>query len=357
MKPTSLLLNNKPFSYEQIKGGDYTISSPFEERTLLFCRQWLNGQNEFEQKTSGSTGTPKLIKISRVQMCMSAAITVSALNLSANDIALVCVDTAYIAGKMMLARAFEHQMNIIIVEPTSNPLERINTPFHFAAMVPMQIENTLINTTTKDKLADCKAILIGGAPVSIKLATQIATLKTPIYATYGMTETVSHIALQKLSSPSENYFTTMGDIHIKTNNNDQLIIKGAITNNEALITNDRIELLSPRTFKWLGRIDNVINSGGIKFQIEDIETSIALLFNDLNIVNRFFVAKNSDEYLGDKIALYIEAKSQNSFKNLKGVLKKRLAKHHLPREVFFIDNFIETGSGKVDKLAVIKNHK
>ena len=311
----------------------------------------------FEQKTSGSTGLPKLIHITRAQMVISAELTVSALNLSSNDIALVCVDTAYIAGKMMLVRAFEYQMNILIIEPSSNPLAHVNTPFHFAAMVPMQIENTLNSTTSKEKLAHCKAILIGGAPVNIKLSKQLEKLQTPIYATYGMTETVSHIALQKLSSPSENYFTTVGDVTISTNNNDQLIINGAITNNKELITNDRVRLLSPNTFIWMGRSDNVVNSGGVKFQLEDVENSIALLFNDLNIYNNFFAAKIKDEYLGDKIALYIEIENRLLPPNFKDVLKHRMAKHQFPREIILAKKFITTGSGKIDKLATINNQK
>ena len=353
--PASLLLNDKSYRYEQIKAGDYTISSPFEERTLLFCHRWLNGENEFKQQTSGSTGTPKQIKITRAQMCISAELTISTLNLKANDIALVCVDTAYIAGKMMLVRGFEHQMNIEITEPTSNPLLTFSKPFHFAAMVPMQIENILSDESTRGLISNCKAIIVGGAPVSIKLALQIAKLKTPIYATYGMTETVSHVALQKLSLPSKDHFTTIGDVSINTNNNDQLTINGTITNNKELITNDRVNLLSPTTFKWLGRIDNVINSGGIKFQLEDVETSISLLFNDLNINYRFFVTKIEDEYLGDKIALYIEGEISFVLSNFKELLKQRLPKHQFPRALILTEKFIETGSGKIDKLATINS--
>lgn len=346
-----LLLNNKSFTYEQIKAGKYKVDSAFEERTLSFCNLWLNGQKEFEQKTSGSTGPPKLIKIRRKQMLISAQQTVDALNLNPNDVALVCLDSAYIGGKMMLVRAFEHQMKIIIIEPSSNPLEKIDAPFHFAAMVPLQFENTI--KYYLEKLTNCKAILIGGAAVSQTLAAKIEDLSTPVYSTYGMTETVSHIALKRLSAPAENVYTTIGNVKVKCNSDQQLIIKGDITYNKELITNDRVEILSPTTFKWLGRTDNTINSGGVKIQLDDIEASINLLFSDLHIKNRFFLAKKMDETLGDKLVLYIENASQNLRDNLLDRLKERLEKYACPKEIISVSSFLETPSGKVNKPLII----
>lgn len=356
MYSSQLLLNNKIYSYNKIISGEYSFSSSFEERTLLFCQQWLNGQTKFEQKTSGSTGKPKLIKITRAQMVISAKQTIKALDLKANDVALVCVDPAYIAGKMMLVRAFEFRMQIVIIEPSSNPLTGVKKPFHFAAMVPMQFENVINNIETRKKLANCKAIIIGGAAVSIPLATQIEKIKCPVFATYGMTETISHIALKRLSSPQEDYYTTIGDVEIKTNSKEQLIIKGAITNNKELITNDRVQLISPTTFKWLGRIDNVINSGGIKIQLENVEISIGLLFNNLMIDNPFFIAKKSDAYLGDLIVLYIESKIPLTSFNIPYELKKYLDKFSIPKEIIYVPNFSKTNSGKINKPHIIKNY-
>lgn len=351
-----LLLNNKSYNYQQIKTGKYRVASPFEDRTLTFCKQWLNGQTEFEQRTSGSTGKPKRIKITRAQMVISANHTIKALDLKANDVALVCVDPAYIAGKMMLVRAFEFQMQIVIIEPSSNPLIGIETPFHFAAMVPMQFENVINNIETRKKLDNCKAIIIGGAPVSIPLATQIEKIKCPVFSTYGMTETISHIALERLSFPQADHYTTIGDIEITTNSKGQLIIKGSITNNKELITNDRVQLISPTTFKWLGRIDNVINSGGIKIQLENVETSIGLLFNNLMINNRFFIAKKPDAYLGEMIVLYIESKIPLTSFNIPSMLKKHLDKFSTPKEIIYVPNFHETKSGKINRPHIIKNY-
>ncbi len=355
MHPTSLLLNNKTYSYKQIRTGDYSTTTDFEANTLIFCRQWLNGQQEFEQKTSGSTGKPKTIKISRAQMQLSAEQTVKALSLHPNNIALVCIDTAFIGGKMMLVRGLEHHLQLIINEPSANPLDGLKQDFDFAAMVPMQFQNALQSNLAK--IEACKAIIIGGASVSSSLAAQIANLKTPVYSTYGMTETVSHIALKRLSSPSQNYYTTIGSIDICTNNKEQLILKGAITNNKELITNDRVQILSPTTFKWLGRIDNVINSGGIKIQLEEVEASIELLFNKLKMTNLFFIASKPDAYLGSKLVLFIEHPKLLSSENLLRKLKKHLNRFTCPKEIIYVPKFAKTSSEKIDKPTIINRVK
>lgn len=334
----------------QIKDGEYETSTPFEESTLLFCQQWLNGQQVFEQKTSGSTGKPKLIKITREQMQLSAKQTVEALGLKANDVAFVCINTAYIGGKMMLVRAFQHQLQLVINEPTSNPLESINKPVDFIAMVPMQFENSLNNHT--QKIVNCKAIIIGGASINSLLAKKIALLKTPVYSTYGMTETVSHIALKRLSIPSEKYYTTIGDIEISTNSKEQLIVKGAVTNNKKLVTNDRVQLISPTTFKWLGRTDNVVNSGGIKIQLEEVEVSIEIFFSKLRIANQFFLASKPDVYWGNRLVLFIEYPKPQNPENLLSKLKNHLTKFTCPKEVIYVPEFAKTSSGKIDKPAI-----
>jgi len=350
MNPTSLLLNNKTYSYKQIRTGDYSTTTTFEANTLAFCKQWLTNQKGFEQLTSGSTGTPKLIKITRAQMQISAKHTVEALSLKANDVALVCIDTAYIGGKMMLVRGLEHQLQLIINEPSANPLAKLKQPFDFAAMVPMQFQHALQSNSAKINV--CKAIIIGGAPVSISLQNKIANISTPIYSTYGMTETVSHIALKRLSSPSQNYYTTIGGVKICTNSKEQLIVKGAITSNKDLVTNDRVQILSSTTFKWLGRVDNVINSGGVKIQLEAVEASIELFFNKLKITNQFFLASKPDAYWGNKLVLFIEYPKLLPPETLLSKLKKSLAKFTCPKEIIYVPKFAKTSSGKIDKPAI-----
>ncbi|MCB0495435.1 MAG: AMP-binding protein [Cyclobacteriaceae bacterium] len=354
MATSTLLLNGTEYTYDQIKQGAYKTSNDFEERTLDFCREWLNGKEEFEQKTSGSTGIPKSITIYRKQMVISAQQTIKALNLKANDVALVCVDSSYIAGKMMLVRAFEHKLKIIVEEPTANPFEHITQPVHFVALVPLQLQNTLDDKKSVEKLKVCKAVLVGGAPVSAHLESALARIKTPVFGTYGMTETVSHIALKRLSDPAEDFYTVIGDTQLSVNENDELIIKGSLTNNKSLVTKDRVTLLSPTTFVWLGRTDNVINSGGVKIQIEEVEASISLLFERLGIGNRFFLDALKDKKLGQKLVLFIEGYDTEVPSNLMDKLKMQLEKYECPREIVFVPVFDETSTGKIDRRSSIE---
>lgn len=354
MTTNTLLLNGKEYTYEAIKKENYKTSSPFEKSALEFCKEWLNGKQEFIQKTSGSTGIPKTIKIHRDLMIISAKQTVKALKLKANDVALVCVDPAYIAGKMMLVRSFEHNLKIIIVEPSSNPLEQVNQPFHFVAMVPLQLQNVLNNSDTLYKLNKCKAVLVGGAPVSAHLSSQLAILEIPVFSAYGMTETVSHIALKRLSRLQENFYTVIGDTILNVNKEDELIINGSLTDNKELKTNDRVKLLSPTTFVWLGRTDNVINSGGVKIQLERVESSISLLFERLELQNRFFLEATKDETLGQKLILFIEGHENNIPDNLMNKLKMQLEKYQCPREIVYVTEFNETSTGKIDRRASIE---
>ncbi len=353
MTPTSLLLNNKTYSYEQIRTGDYATNSVFEKTTLTFCQQWLNAQQEFAQQTSGSTGKPKTISITRAQMQLSAKLTVKALKLKPKSIALVCIDTAYIGGKMMLVRALEHQLQLVIKEPSSNPLKEMEQQFDFAAMVPLQFENTL--KFYPNKIQNCSAIILGGAPVSQSLANQIAQLNIPVFSTYGMTETVSHIALKRLSQPKEKYFKIIGDTKIGINNQKQLVITGAITNKQKLITNDRVKLISSNQFEWLGRADNVINSGGIKIQLEEIERPIEHYFEKLNIKNRFFLYGIPDDYLGTKLILCIESENVINLISEMDFSLIEIDKRRHPKEIIYINSFVKTNAGKINRRSSFQN--
>ena len=194
-----LHLNEKKISYDEIKSGDAVGNTPFEQSTLAFCRQWLNGQGLFSLKTSGSTGEPKPISISRYQMRLSAQQTIDFFDLKPADTVLVCLNTAYIAGIMMLTRALAAGAHIIAIEPTGNPLLDTNQQIDFLAVVPLQLQQILDNSATKSQLENCRAAIVGGAPVSIKLQEKLQNSAATVYATFGMTETLTHFALRRLN--------------------------------------------------------------------------------------------------------------------------------------------------------------
>jgi len=354
----SLLLNEKEFSFNKIKEGNFAAQTPFEKSTLEFCQRWLNGEKKFELQTSGSTGVPKKIILSRNAMEASAWQTVNALKLKTGYTSLVCLDTKYIAGQMMLVRSLVLGMNIVAVEPSGNPLENINEQIDFVALVPLQLEN-IVNHSL-EKFNHIRCAIIGGTAVSNSLKSQISdlipiTIGTQIYATYAMTETLSNIALQKLNGENEqDYFEAFEKINLRLDSRGCLCINADYLSEE-VITNDLVELIDNKKFKWLGRIDNIINSGGIKIIPEKIETVIEKVFDSLQIKNRFFIAGLPNEKLGQHISLILEGESMNNTLQEKIIeeIKKQLTKYELPKEFLFVEKFIETNTGKINRKETI----
>lgn len=327
----------------------------YHQKTWEFCEQWSAGQEVFYLQTSGSTGSPKTISISRKQMKASAFMTQKALDLKPDYKALVCLNTEFIAGKMMLVRALETGMTMYIVYPVSNPL--IDLPqdlvFDFAAMVPYQIQSILEETPEKlSKLNSMKALIIGGAPISNSLEKSIQLIKAPVYSTYGMTETVSHIALRRINGfDASDAFTVLSDIEINTDSRSCLQIKGPVTNYEIIVTNDVVELLNEKQFKWKGRADHIINSGGLKIQAEELELKISYIFQDLHIIKRFIVIGLANDSFGDVVALLIEGSLDADTETKLNIrLKTDLLKHEIPKNIFHLDFFEETLSGKIDRI-------
>ncbi len=358
MNDNFLLLNGKKFYYDEIANYSFRNSIPlngYETKTLEFCRSWLNGIQEFPIQTSGSTGTPKTISLSRQQLEASARRTIKLLNLQKGDTTLVCLNTEYIAGMMMLARGFMADLQMIIVEPIGNPITLVDRDVNiaFASFVPMQLQTILYESPDAlSQLNNMKGILVGGAPVSPNLQRELQRIKAPIYHTYGMTETASHIALRRLNGPdAADYYNVLDGIEVGLDKRGCLTIKGDVTNDELLATNDIVELLTSRRFKWIGRVDNIINSGGVKVQVEKVELAIAEAFADITDSPRFFIAPQPDELLGDKVVLILEGKpfSKEEEAKLMDKLRNMLRKFEVPKDIYYSPAFSETSSGKLSR--------
>ncbi len=347
-------LNGVIYTFDQLKSGSFKSgNNPFEESTLGFCQDWLTGKQEFKLQTSGSTGSRKIITVSRQQMEASARLTIEALQLKSNDTSLVCLDTKYIAGQMMLVRSLTHRMNIVVVDPSSNPFESIplSLSVDFAAFVPYQLE-TILNSTHSIRLGNLKHSIIGGAPLDLKTREALHSMACKFYATYGMTETLSHIALQQLNGEqSQDYFEALDKITIGKDARGCLTIHANYLGPEKIITNDLVELISPKKFRWLGRWDNIINSGGIKVVPEKVELEVQKIFEDLNLKNRFFVFGFPDDRLHQKVVLLIEgsAFANETQAKIEMKLEEKLDHYHRPKELRFIPNFKETENGKVKR--------
>jgi len=248
----------------------------------------------------------------------------------------------------MLVRGMELGLTMYVVAPSSQPFAELtdDLSIDFTAVVPLQLK-TLLETGQHDRLNSLNVLIVGGAPVNSSLLTQIQQLSVPVFSTYGMTETVSHIALRKLNGldASESY-TLLDGVEADTDERDCLRLRGAVTNHEWIQTNDVVIFKDATHFQIMGRADNIINSGGVKIQLEKVERAIEQIWNRSE---RFFVWWKPDERLGQKLILVTENTQITDKENLNKELQKLLNPYEIPKEVYTVKKFVETATGKVDK--------
>ncbi|WP_420152463.1 AMP-binding protein [Siphonobacter sp.] len=329
----------------------------YEAQALHFCQQWLSGQSHFQLQTSGSTGTPKVITLTRAQMQASARLTAETFQLQPGDRALCCLNVHYIAGVMMLVRTLECGLRTFLTEPSSDPLPTA-VPLDFAAFVPLQLQHLLEKPSASvPQLNQMKAIIIGGAAVSQALHTALQIIQAPVYATYGMTETVSHIAIRRLNGTEQSdYFQALPGVVLGLDDRDCLHITAAASNFERIQTNDVVEMQDGGRFRILGRADHIINSGGIKIQLEEVERWVEPILQDYYPGKRFFAWGFPDERLGQALTLVIEAESLAPEQNqeLLQQLKNQLPAYKSPRSLRTVQAFQHTPTEKVDKRATVQ---
>ncbi len=331
----------KKFAYEFIKEGEV-----YEQDAGHFLLDWLNDKDYIIVQTSGSTGKPKKLKVYKQHMINSANATGVFFKSEENTTALLCLSANYIAGKMMLIRAMVLGWKIDLIPPKTNPLDNVYKQYDFCAMVPLQLDNSL------NRLHLIKKLIVGGGPVSENLKELIQGVKTKIFETYGMTETVSHIAARRINPKKKDkkdahFFKALPNITLSTDDRNCLIIKAPLLNDETIITNDVVALKTYKKFLWKGRYDNVINSGGVKLYPEEIETKLQLL-----IGYRFFIAAIPDDVLGDKVVLIIETDDDKiTSLSIKEAMQNlaTLDKYEIPKKIYFLPQFIETDTGKVQR--------
>ena len=335
----SFQLNGHSFASEKELIG---YASNVSKSLCDFLTEWFNEQAFVLVKTSGSTGKPKEIFLRKDYMKNSAIATGEFFKVQKETRALCCLPIEYIAGKMMVVRGLILGWHLDVVEPSSNPLEKLDQYYNFSAMVPLQLQNSL------DKIHRIEQLIVGGGVVSHKLQEAIQQVPTKIFATYGMTETITHIAVKPLNLASNGaespHYKLLPNISVSTDRRGCLVIQAPKVSDEVIVTNDMVEIVSEKEFVWKGRFDNVINSGGIKLHPEDIERKLSSY-----ITSRFFVAGIPDEQLGEKLVLLMEGKKDAILLNKVETLHQILAKFEVPKEVHFISQFIETPTGKIQR--------
>ncbi|WP_431134453.1 AMP-binding protein [Psychroserpens mesophilus] len=336
-------LNGTSFNHEELVEVAYNLikeGEPYEKSAGNFLLDWLDSKDHVMVSTSGTTGLPKMIKLSKAAMVNSAIMTGDFFGINPGNKALHCLPSRYISGKMMLVRAMILGLELDMIAPTLYPAYDDEKHYDFCAMIPLQLKNSL------NRLHNIKTLIVGGASVSKPLIEKVQTLNTNIFETFGMTETISHIAVKKLNQNPTHIkgFKVLPHVSISKDNRGCLVIDAPKLSKDTIVTNDVVELISEHQFELVGRYDNMINSGGVKVFPELIE----LKLQDL-IQHRFFIASEKDNDFGQKVILVIESQNTDFDKDV----FSQLEKYEIPKAVYNIPKFIETETGKLQRKKIL----
>ena len=330
-----------------------------------FISEWNNDAQTIHVQTSGSTGAPKKMNVRKDKMIESAKMTCNFLALQPGDTALLCMNLDYIGAKMMVVRSLVRQLRLIQVAPSGHPLATVDVPITFAAMVPLQVYNSLQVPEEREKLRQIKHLIIGGGAVDDVLAAQLHDFPHAVWSTYGMTETLSHIALRRLNGlESSSWYTPLQGIKVTTNADDCLVIDAPMLCDSPIVTNDMAEIRATSTsegqdalaFRIIGRRDNVINSGGVKIQMEELERLMRPF-----LTMPYMVTKRKSEKFGEIVVLMVEKEGDDEgatveekselpiLRAIHKLLHRALPRYWEPRLYLSVDRIPMTETGKPNR--------
>ena len=299
-----------------------------------FLTSWFDENDFILVKTSGSTGTPKEIKLKKIDLISSSKLTADYFNLKPGDKVINCLPVEYIAGKMMLVRSLVLGLDLYLFPVNSSPIKQIQKNYDLIAFTPMQLENSILFI---DRI---KNVLVGGSAVNENLKQKILNINTNVYETYGMTETITHIAVRNLTK-GENEFTTLPGIEIGKRDNC-LFIKPNHLSIEMVQTNDIVQFTNKNKFLLIGRRDFIINSGGVKLNPETIEKKLAKY-----ISADFVISSIDNSKFGEVVALVFKKNIPDNYNKA----FTHLSKYEIPKEVLVIENFPEN-NGKINRVKI-----
>lgn len=344
----SLLIDGMCYTSEDVErltdGEMETFPSAVRE-VLLFLKRWFDDSPVLTVHTSGSTGVPKQLIVRKDRMMQSARLTCEALGLYPGDKALLCMNLRYIGAMMVVVRSLVAGLNLIVRPASGHPLCDIDTPLRFAAMVPLQVYNTLSVPSERRRLEQTDILIIGGSAVDDSLLAPIHLLPGAVYSTYGMTETLSHIALRRLNGDeASDYYIPFPSVSLSQSADGALVINAPLLCDEVLYTNDIVHLCPDNSFLVLGRKDNIINSGGIKIQAEEVERLLRPLLKGM-----FVITAVPDARLGEAVVLLAENLPELS--SLRKQAESMLPLYHCPRYFRVVEAIPQAGNGKIDRMA------
>ena len=344
------ILNDQTYTKEELLfAGEAICKSAGESRwkkdIFNFISGLLNPEIPLLHKSSGTTGEPKTFSLKREAMIRSSRSTLAHFGIPKGASVLLCLPVEYIAGKMMVVRALTGGLNLIITEPSGRPINHIRRPIDFGAMVPLQLHETLVNN---DPLHLLGTLLIGGGEIHQDLRKRIEGLKnTEVHETFGMSETYTHFASRRINGDHpESYFNALPGVTISVDNRGCLVAELPGITDEPVVTNDLVRLRDDTRFEWLGRIDNVINSGGIKIFPETLELKMqGILHCELGL------CAIPDQKLGEKLVLVIKEEAETpSEKHIMNILRAELEKHEIPGHIVCHPELPRNKSMKVDRV-------
>ena len=340
-------LNGLSYQFDDL----YELAVDFEKSQTLheieigkFLIEWLNNNNYISVPTSGSTGAPKKINILKAHTINSAIATGTFFELPCETRALLCLPASYIAGKMMLVRAIILGWDLYIKAPEKDAITQYDRDYDFVAMVPYQVHYSL------KSLNKIKKLIIGGGAISVDLNDQLQHVDTEVFATYGMTETITHIAVRRINGLAKSdYYNALPNVKFSLDKRDCLVIEASEVSDDKVVTNDLVKIISPSSFQYLGRIDNVVNSGGVKLFPEQIEAKLAK-FIDV----QFIIASEKNQTLGEQLILILEEDSSELIPDIKTAFST-LSNYERPKKVYSFSKFPFTETGKIKRSELLDN--
>lgn len=323
-----------------------TLSTPTIVTLQEFLSEWHSDSPTIRVRTSGSTGTPKEMLVEKERMMHSARMTCDFLHLGKADTALLCMPLDYIAGKMMVVRSIVSGMHLKCIVPSSHPLDNIDTIPDFIAMTPMQVAKTMENPVEMDRFCNVRTVIIGGGTIDTALEERLRKCPNAVWSTYGMTETLSHIAMRRVSGPEASlWYTPLSGVSIMLSSDSTLIIDAPLLHEGVLHTNDIAEMNAEGQFRIIGRRDNTINTGGIKVQIEEVENSIK---KDCPSVH-FIITSRPDPLFGETIVALLPENADEMAKKAFSEAVGKLPRYWQPKSIVFVAELPTTETGKPDR--------
>ena len=337
---------NKVAFLTWLKQESSVTESPWISELKNFTKEWFNDKDFINVHTSGSSGNPKWIKHSKASVVKSAQLTLDYFGLKEGHKMLLCLPTRFIAGKLMFVRAEQANLEIEIIAPTSNPFKDIKSKIDFIAVTPHQLIEGLNHDP--QNVDHVKTILIGGGPISADLLKRIGSLRSSCFHSYGMTETITHIAIKRLNGiNSSSEYKALPGVRFSTDDQGALVIHAEHLDESPLLTNDMVSLNTKTSFEYLGRMDHMINSGGIKLNPEQIEQKISSI-----ITRPFLIASEKNNTFGEQLILLVEG-NEGELLDIRERIAVKLKGVEMPKAIYAVNEFSRTENGKLKRKEII----